>query len=58
MPRVACDAAALPFPDRGADALTISFGIRNVVEIDRALSRIPPCAEAGRAARHASNSRT
>jgi demethylmenaquinone methyltransferase/2-methoxy-6-polyprenyl-1,4-benzoquinol methylase len=37
MPRVACDAAALPFPDRSADALTISFGIRNVVEIDKAL---------------------
>jgi len=38
MPRLACDAAALPFPDRCADAVTISFGIRNVVEIDRALS--------------------
>jgi demethylmenaquinone methyltransferase / 2-methoxy-6-polyprenyl-1,4-benzoquinol methylase len=38
MPRVACDAAALPFPNRCADALTISFGIRNVVEIDKALS--------------------
>jgi len=38
MPRVACDAAALPFPDRCADAVTISFGIRNVVEVDRALS--------------------
>jgi demethylmenaquinone methyltransferase/2-methoxy-6-polyprenyl-1,4-benzoquinol methylase len=38
MPRLACDAAALPFPDRSADAITISFGIRNVVEIDRALS--------------------
>jgi demethylmenaquinone methyltransferase/2-methoxy-6-polyprenyl-1,4-benzoquinol methylase len=37
MPRVACDAAALPFPDRSADAVTISFGIRNVVEIDNAL---------------------
>jgi len=37
MPRVACDAALLPFPDRWADAVTISFGIRNVVEIDRAL---------------------
>jgi demethylmenaquinone methyltransferase/2-methoxy-6-polyprenyl-1,4-benzoquinol methylase len=37
MPRVACDAAALPFPDRSADAVTISFGIRNVVEIDQAL---------------------
>jgi len=38
MPRVACDAAALPFPDRCADAVTISFGIRNVTEIDRALA--------------------
>ena len=38
MPRFACDAAALPFPDRSADAITISFGIRNVVEIDKALS--------------------
>jgi demethylmenaquinone methyltransferase/2-methoxy-6-polyprenyl-1,4-benzoquinol methylase len=37
MPRVAADAARLPFPDRSADALTISFGIRNVVEIDQAL---------------------
>jgi demethylmenaquinone methyltransferase/2-methoxy-6-polyprenyl-1,4-benzoquinol methylase len=37
MPRVACDAASLPFPDRCADALTISFGIRNVVEMDQAL---------------------
>ncbi len=37
MPRIACDAAALPFADRSADAITISFGIRNVVEIDKAL---------------------
>lgn len=37
MPRVACDAALLPFPDRCADAVAISFGIRNVVEIDAAL---------------------
>lgn len=37
MPRIVCDAAALPFPDRSADAVTISFGIRNVVEIDQAL---------------------
>jgi demethylmenaquinone methyltransferase / 2-methoxy-6-polyprenyl-1,4-benzoquinol methylase len=37
MPRVCCDAAALPFPDAAADAITISFGIRNVVEIDKAL---------------------
>jgi demethylmenaquinone methyltransferase / 2-methoxy-6-polyprenyl-1,4-benzoquinol methylase len=38
MPRVACDAAALPFADHSADVITISFGIRNVVEIDKALS--------------------
>lgn len=38
MPRVACDGAKLPFPDRSADAVTISFGIRNVVEIDQALA--------------------
>ena len=37
MPRLACDAAALPFPDRCADAVTISFGIRNVAEPARAL---------------------
>jgi len=35
--RVACDAAELPFNDQTADALTISFGIRNVVRIDAAL---------------------
>jgi demethylmenaquinone methyltransferase/2-methoxy-6-polyprenyl-1,4-benzoquinol methylase len=33
----ACDAARLPFPDRSVDAVTISFGIRNVLEIDMAL---------------------
>lgn len=37
MPRIVCDAASLAFADGAADALTISFGIRNVVEIDRAL---------------------
>ena len=31
------DAEALPFPDRCADALTISFGIRNVANRDNAL---------------------
>lgn len=35
---VACDAARLPFPDRCADALTISFGIRNVAAMDEALA--------------------
>jgi demethylmenaquinone methyltransferase/2-methoxy-6-polyprenyl-1,4-benzoquinol methylase len=38
MPRICCDAACLPFPDRSADAVTISFGIRNVVETDKALA--------------------
>lgn len=32
------DAEALPFPDRSADAVTISFGIRNVSHRDAALS--------------------
>ncbi len=31
------DAEALPFGDRGADACTIAFGLRNVTDIDRAL---------------------
>jgi demethylmenaquinone methyltransferase/2-methoxy-6-polyprenyl-1,4-benzoquinol methylase len=35
--RVAADAQRLPFPDRSFDALTISFGIRNVVDPDAAL---------------------
>ncbi len=36
--RVVCDAAHLPFPDKTADAITISFGIRNVADIPGALS--------------------
>ncbi len=32
------NAETLPFPDRSFDAYTISFGIRNVTHIDRALS--------------------
>jgi demethylmenaquinone methyltransferase/2-methoxy-6-polyprenyl-1,4-benzoquinol methylase len=32
------DAEALPFPDRSFDAYTIAFGLRNVTDIDRALS--------------------
>jgi demethylmenaquinone methyltransferase/2-methoxy-6-polyprenyl-1,4-benzoquinol methylase len=31
------DAEALPFPDRGFDAYTIAFGLRNVTDIDKAL---------------------
>lgn len=34
---VCCDAAQLPFRDRCADAVTISFGIRNVARIEQAL---------------------
>lgn len=36
--RVVCDAAHLPFPDKTADAITISFGIRNVADIEGALA--------------------
>lgn len=34
---VAGDAAQLPFPDRSFDRVTISFGLRNVTYLDRAL---------------------
>jgi ubiquinone/menaquinone biosynthesis C-methylase UbiE len=34
---VTADAEALPFDDGSFDAVTISFGIRNVTRIDRAL---------------------
>jgi demethylmenaquinone methyltransferase/2-methoxy-6-polyprenyl-1,4-benzoquinol methylase len=37
VPRVAADALALPFADASFDAVTISFGLRNVVDPDRAL---------------------
>lgn len=36
--RIVCDAAHLPFPDGTADAITISFGIRNVADIEGALA--------------------
>lgn len=32
------DAQALPFPDRSFDGYTIAFGLRNVTDIDKALS--------------------
>ncbi|MFH5822010.1 demethylmenaquinone methyltransferase [Georgenia sp. AZ-5] len=37
LPFVAGDATALPFADESFDAVTISFGLRNVVDTDRAL---------------------
>jgi len=40
LPRVAADALRLPFPDASFDAVTISFGLRNVVDPDRALREL------------------
>lgn len=36
-PRVAGDAMALPFADHSFDAVTITFGLRNVADIDAAI---------------------
>jgi len=40
VPRVAADALALPFADASFDAVTISFGLRNVADPDRALAEL------------------
>ena len=37
VPKVAGDAMALPLPDQSVDAVTISFGLRNVADPDAAL---------------------
>src|SRR5690606_9459145 len=37
---VAGDALALPFADETFDAVTISFGLRNVSDVDRALAEL------------------
>jgi demethylmenaquinone methyltransferase / 2-methoxy-6-polyprenyl-1,4-benzoquinol methylase len=37
VPKVAADATRLPFPDRAFDAVTISFGLRNVADHETAL---------------------
>jgi demethylmenaquinone methyltransferase/2-methoxy-6-polyprenyl-1,4-benzoquinol methylase len=37
---VEANAEALPFPDKGFDAVTVAFGIRNVPRIERALGEI------------------
>lgn len=38
VPKVAADALALPFADACFDAVTISFGLRNVSDVDAALA--------------------
>jgi len=40
VPMVAGDALALPFSDRAFDAVTISFGLRNVADVPRALGEL------------------
>lgn len=40
LPFVAGDATALPFADASFDAVTISFGLRNVVDVDAALAEM------------------
>ncbi len=37
---LAGDALALPFPDAAFDVVTVAFGIRNVVDLDRALAEM------------------
>ncbi|MGV9712223.1 demethylmenaquinone methyltransferase [Gordonia sp. NPDC003424] len=40
VPKVAADALALPFADESFDAATISFGLRNVNDVPKALSEL------------------
>ena len=40
VPKVAGDALALPFADGAFDAVTISFGLRNVADVDTALAEL------------------
>jgi demethylmenaquinone methyltransferase/2-methoxy-6-polyprenyl-1,4-benzoquinol methylase len=40
VPLLAGDALALPFPDRSVDAVTISFGLRNIVDTAAALAEM------------------
>jgi len=45
LPKIAADALRLPFADGAFDAVTISFGLRNVVDPDRALREMARVAE-------------
>ena len=47
------DALALPFPDRRFDGATVSFGLRNVADLDARARRARAGAAAGRRARRA-----
>ncbi len=40
VPKVAADALALPFADESFDAATISFGLRNVQDVPKALAEL------------------
>lgn len=40
VPKVAGDALALPYADAAFDAVTISFGLRNVADVDAALAEL------------------
>ena len=51
VPKVAADALALPFADAAFDAVTISFGLRNVADPDAALAELARVTRPGRAAR-------
>ncbi len=47
VPRVAADALHLPFPAGAFDAVTISFGLRNVADPDRALAELARVTKSG-----------
>ncbi|WP_214407843.1 demethylmenaquinone methyltransferase [Pseudonocardia lacus] len=47
VPMAAADALHLPFADAAFDAVCISFGLRNVVDIDRALAEMARVARPG-----------
>lgn len=40
VPRIAADALRLPFADDSFDAVTISFGLRNIVDVNAALAEM------------------